>query len=249
MFSKSRKTRGHYPSVTFTTKAIPKSSYRQAAAARGAASRSALRLKPNFFGGRSSAVEVKSFDVSVAAPAAGFVQSFTLAAGAEPAAAFAGITELNDVRQGAAFYNRIGSKITMKSIMLDFDLVGTLATTQNLVRWALVYDRQPNAAFPAIADVFANNTGVTGFYQGVNMVNRSRFQVIRDQTVQIDAGVGLTHHVHEYCKGRWDVEFKADAGTIGDISTGSLLLIIGYTNSTVSSTQLISMQTRVRYFD
>lgn len=250
MFSKSRKIHGHYPSVTFTTKAIPKSSYRAAAAARSAASRMQARLKPSFNLGRTSRQEVKCFDVSVANPTTQLT-SFAAVASAEPATAFAGITELNCVQQGAAFYNRIGSKIAIKSLMVDFDLQSvTPATGIDVIRWALVYDRQPNAAFPAIADIFANNGGSTTSYAGVNMTNRSRFVVLRDQEVTIDPAGTQVQHIHAYIKGNWDVEFKASGNTIGDISTGSLLFIAG-TSNVVGSIygNMANFTSRIRYYD
>jgi len=65
----------------------------------------------------TSRTEVKTFDCIVTAPAAS-IPLVSAAAGGEPTAAFVGITEINDVRQGAAFYNRIGAKIVIKSVEL-----------------------------------------------------------------------------------------------------------------------------------
>lgn len=70
--------------------------------------------------------EVKTFDCSVTAPAANLPLSTAVGSG-EPTAAFAGITELNDIRQGAAFYNRIGAKVVMRSVELTGEVFGTLA--------------------------------------------------------------------------------------------------------------------------
>lgn len=249
MFSKSRKIRGNYPSVTFTTKAIPKSSYRQAAAARSAASRMQARLKPAYSLGRTSRQEVKCFDVTVGSPAGNLV-AFSSAASAEPGAAFLGMTELNCVQQGAAFYQRIGTKITIKSIRVSFDIAGVTSPAIDVVRWALVYDRQPNAAFPAIADIFSNNSGTATSYGSVNMVNRSRFQIIRDQEVAIDPAQQQVAHVDSFCKGNWESEFKASGNTIGDIATGSILLIIGVSSVVGAVYPTFSgCQCRIRYYD
>lgn len=62
----------------------------------------------------------------VTATAAG-LPAVAAAATAEPGVAFVGITEINDVRQGAAFYNRVGAKITIRSVELTGEVVSTLA--------------------------------------------------------------------------------------------------------------------------
>lgn len=64
-----------------------------------------------------SSQEVKTFDVTVTAPAAN-LPAVAAAAGGEPGAAFVGITEINDVQQGAALYNRVGAKIVIRSVEL-----------------------------------------------------------------------------------------------------------------------------------
>ena len=70
--------------------------------------------------------EVKTFDCMVTAPAANLPAVAAVGTG-EPGVAFAGLTEINDVRQGAAFYNRVGAKITIRSVELTGEVFGTLA--------------------------------------------------------------------------------------------------------------------------
>lgn len=75
----------------------------------------------------TSRTEVKTFDCHITVPAAN-LPIVTAAAGGEPTAAFVGITEINDVRQGAGFNNRIGAKIVVKSVELTGEV---LCATQN----------------------------------------------------------------------------------------------------------------------
>lgn len=74
----------------------------------------------------TSRTEVKTFDCHITVPAAN-LPLITAAAGGEPTAAFVGITEINDVRQGAGFNQRIGAKIVVKSVELTGEVFGTLA--------------------------------------------------------------------------------------------------------------------------
>lgn len=191
--------------------------------------------------------EVKSFDqqwvggnlVGIAAPPVG----------AEPAAAFAGMTEINCVPQGATVANRIGNKIVIKSIHVRSALVA-LAGVQGEARLMLVYDKQPNGAFPAITDIITSQPlGAATAYSGVNIANKSRFQMIRDQFFNLDGAQSLVHSVNWYCKGRFDAEFGANAGNIGDFRTGSLLLVAFITYAAGGNIAFQAGSSRIRYFD
>lgn len=201
--------------------------------------------------GRPSRVEVKSFDVTVTPPAATLTVAAN-AAGGEPGAAFVGITELNCVRQGAAFYNRIGAKITVRSIQVTLSTIQVVLATYPTVRVLLVYDRQTNGVFPAIADVLSvNDTGVPaagpGLETGLNIANKSRFQIIRDQYFDMDDAQSHNHTIKMFARGAWDVEFKSNNGNIGDISTGAIYLIVF--NDAAANSTMDGCSTRIRYFD
>lgn len=214
---------------------------------------------PMYAVGRSQLArgEVKFFDVNVTAPANGTFGLFVPSApptGAEPVANFAGITELNCVSQGATSYNRIGTKILVKSI--DFRAVFSLAgtgPTRSTFRYMIVYDRQPNGAFPAFSDILsANISTAPGMFTGVNMANRSRFLVLRDrvQTLDEDAGNGGSLNVKEFIKTKLETQFRTNAGNIGDITTGAIYLIaFAITASAVSYITMTSATSRIRYFD
>ena len=69
--------------------------------------------------------EIKFFDVAITNGTWPLVGS---AAAAELATAFAGITELNDILQGAGAYQRVGQKVVLKSFAFkcNLELGGTL---------------------------------------------------------------------------------------------------------------------------
>lgn len=201
--------------------------------------------------GRTSIREVKSYDQPL-------VNGNLPAYNSPPVygtvgAAFAGFTCLNAIGQGSAFYERVGSKIVIKTIQLNAN-VYCPATYSGVVRVALVYDRQSNGAAPAITDVFNSYTfsGTSGLIDGsgINMQNRSRFQVIRDQFFNLDAAQSLFHHIKWFCKGRWEVEYKSNTGAITDIATGSLLLFawLGIPGG-AGNPVLADVVARIRYYD
>jgi len=177
--------------------------------------------------------------------------ALTAVTAAEPSAAFVGMTCLNEVVQGATVYNRIGSKIMMKSCRIRFNLSMLANPALAFLRIAVVYDRQPNGAFPAIADVFGDSvTGTVNANSPLNIANVRRFTPIRDQVVTFDTAADLSKHIDWYMPLRALTEFKASAGNIGDITTGSLLLIMAsqsHTSAPMFYTGAIC--SRLRYDD
>jgi len=197
----------------------------------------ALRARP-------SASEVKSFDVQVAG---GNIPLIAAAAGAEPGAAFTGITEINCIQQGATVAQRIGNKVVIKSIHLKCTLAATVLNNLSIARLALIYDKQPNGAFPNIADIFTEQpAGAVVFYGSLNIANKSRFSIIRDQFVTFDPAAQLVKTFNMYIKGRFEVEYGANAGNIGDFRTGAIYLVSCYQTNIVF---LMPAACRCRYFD
>lgn len=188
---------------------------------------------------------------------------------------------LNPTQEGSSFYNRIGRKISIKSLMLQGFITPTnsnaSAQTSDYYRVMIVYDRQPNGAFPTLADVLtsydnAGNTTSTCLDQ-VNMNNRDRFKVIMDERlVTPEVGVNgaasanldgvcelngtgqqQTFNIKKYFKlNRLVSQYKASSnpGVIGDIATGSLfLMLVGQIASAANATWKFSWESRLRFWD
>jgi len=222
--------------------------------ARSAANRARLRaighlnLGSRIYGRPStSTMEVKSFDMTIGSAnmvAVGAV------AGTEPAAAYTGLTEVNCMAQGATVSQRIGNKVVVKSIHVVAELSSGAAAATAGIRIALLYDKQPNGAFPAIGDILLDQPANTGMaLSSINIANKSRFQFIRDQFVTIDPGVGQEYILKMYCKGRWETEFATNTNTIGDIKTGAIYLLMFYTRFGTAAPALSLCHCRCRYYD
>jgi len=180
---------------------------------------------------------------------------------------------INAVTIGAGAWNRIGRKITMKSLYLQGWFSGAIGTTVACygmnARILIVYDKQTNGAAPVIADIIAdqiNNTGgdvrVTALTSGINMNNRERFEVILDKRfwlpgITAAGGQGINSGatngtVEEFrnLRGR-ETQFRSDTvpSTVADIASGSLLMI---TMSDVAATQApwqFTFSSRLKYKD
>ncbi|AUM61714.1 capsid [uncultured virus] len=193
-----------------------------------------------------------------------------------PLNATATILGLNLIQVGSSMFNRIGRKIEMRSIrlvceMLQIPGLTRATTTVELGRVMVVYDRQTNGAFPAIADILQDTeqTGAntTNSFSGINMNNRERFVTIIDKKITVPQGTATAgvltnvfpNDVMLPCK--WDefrklkgltTHFKADSSpaVIGDIATGGLY-IVSLTNLTAAGAELFQLawNVRLKYVD
>lgn len=167
---------------------------------------------------------------------------------------------INGVAQGSDFTDRIGRKVTMKSIVFNGNLfpgstTGADASKGCYGRFVIVYDTQPNSgSLPAGTDVFATNDPNSP----MNLNNRDRFQVILDvrkqlasytftaATTKLATGSPANAFWKKYKKMNKEVIFSGTGNVIGNISTGALYLFyIG----DFPGVAMIDHYCRVRYTD
>lgn len=161
---------------------------------------------------------------------------------------------------GTDYTNRIGRKITLKSVYIRgyvrTEISGapaakTVASQQ--ARFMLVYDDQPNGALPAVTDIL--NTIDTA--SQLNLNNRDRFRVLKDKCWSFDpylqsaSASAQIFNVRIYKKLNVDVTFNAtNGGTIADIQTGALLTV--FVGSNIAGTNEDAnayFSSRVRFLD
>ena len=198
-----------------------------------------------------SAKEIKSYDVLVTAPGAGIAWNMGAAAFAEPGLAFTGMTELNDIQAGAAVYERVGAKVMIRSIRIRTAFTANNTPCLGVCRVAVVYDRQPNGAAPGIADLFQDlrvaGATTTDLMSGINIANKNRFTVLRDQSFIFDSS-HLATSIDWFIPCRLQTEYRATASSIGDISTGAIFFVVAAQNTT-SFLNMLYCRARIRYED
>lgn len=164
-----------------------------------------------------------------------------------------GMSAINLVSAGSAFYQRIGSKIFVKSIEIEGCVEqGASAGYKAYGRYLIVYDRQANGAYPTLQNILQDNDSALTFNSGVNMQNRSRFAIIRDKRFVIDSGSNLQYNIKEYCKGMWEVEYGTSTGLIGDVRTGAIYFILFMNGAGGGGNDAIvpkAIKSRIRYWD
>lgn len=184
-------------------------------------------------------------------------------------------TLLNSIGAGTDFYQRVGRKVVLKSIMIKGECHissgnGTGAVTPYEaypVRVALVYDDQVNGAAPAVSDIFQAVTagGSTASYPfvGVNLNNRDRFKILKDWvfvlrpnttasgSVNYGDGFGGKKDFKAFVRLNNDEIFSGTSTGVSAIQTGALWLVAYQFQSALTNqpTACINFATRVRYAD
>jgi len=145
------------------------------------------------------------------------------------------VTLLNGIAQGTDYNQRIGRKVTLKSILFKVSMgMATGASSSSLGaanRFLVVYDAQANATAPAVTDILAT----ANFMSPMNLNNRDRFKVLFEivhctgaytkTTSLISAGDFYDTHESRYRKINLEEQFSGTGNTIGSIATGSIYVL------------------------
>lgn len=159
---------------------------------------------------------------------------------------------LNGLAPGTGASQRIGKKIVNKSIQYRLSLdAGSAGATifRGFVRMLIVYDKQSNATAPTVAQILEQVAGSSH----MNMDNRDRFTVLSDKQFALDQSGGhQSGQTKMYKKLSLPTIFNAGtAGTVADITSGSIYLLYISENSAGSATNtpLGTFTSRIRFDD
>lgn len=183
------------------------------------------------------------------------------------------IALLNGIAEGTSFNNRVGRRVSLKSLQisgtLDDNTGGTPINDSLYVRMLVLYDRQNNGGTPALADILQDvdsaGTTTTDAYSGINMNNSDRFKVLMDNRVFIPndqtsaAGTNLEQGIAGYLPSTGETNIKrfiklgglethygtANANVAG-CQTGAIWLVFVAAGSNMLQANL---RIRLRYFD
>jgi len=160
---------------------------------------------------------------------------------------------LNGIQRGDDISNRIGRRITLRSIELrGYNYVTTATGTDQIHRVMLVLDAQPNGAALTTAMVLETVSHLSPR----NLENRMRFRILFDKTMALNSD--LANHEEPGARKIWKiykrfhipVTFNAgDAGTIADITTNSLYLILIGSNAAGVTAGSFQGYSRLRFTD
>jgi len=155
---------------------------------------------------------------------------------------------INGMPQGTEAINRVGRKINMKSLYLRWQLTCASATTQGgVVRVLIVYDKQANATPPNITDILLVNE----FSSPNNLSNRDRFVTLVDVLTQtVGPATQFATAGTEYRKINLETMFNTgSAGTVGDITSGSLWIMVAQNGSALVGNLNYNYRARIKFTD
>lgn len=184
---------------------------------------------------------------------------------------------LSDTVIGTNYFNRVGTKIRLKSCYITGSIQKTgsnsSASADDYARMILFYDRQPNAAFPAVADLLTSMTlagaASSTAADQINLQNRDRFLILRDMRIILPAtgingiapAVTCDYPDMNVCESKYNIAMfvplkdlethynLVGGGGITNVTTGALnLLTLSSTQASPAAWQLTAA-IRVKYFD
>lgn len=166
---------------------------------------------------------------------------------------------------GSDFTNRIGRKITLRSVQVKGQIALDLAiapgvgnSPAQLVRFMIINDMQPNGTLATIADILlAANPAAP-----LNLNFRDRFRIITDRifnlgplllddtaTQSYAAVANPSATINVYRRLNDNVVFNTSTGAIADITTGALLLVMIGNVASGAGESLAQLIARVRFAD
>jgi len=155
---------------------------------------------------------------------------------------------LNGCASGSTATTRIGRKITMKSLYIRYNFAMAATSTQGgALRILVVYDKQANATAPAFTDILFEDK----FLSPNNLSNRDRFVTIADVvTDQIAVNGSPACAGVIYRKINLETMFNTGSvGTIGDITSGSLYLLVAQSGGILVANPTFTYLGRVKFTD
>jgi len=155
---------------------------------------------------------------------------------------------LNNIQPGSSASQRIGRKVTLKSVLFRYSFnLGATSTGGSPLRILIVYDRQSNAAAPAITDILLSDD----FTSQNNLSNRDRFITIFDH-ITTPISVQGEYAVADvlYKSVNLEMCFNAVAGGgIGDITSGAIYAFYAQAGNIAVANSNLNARCRVRYQD
>jgi len=183
---------------------------------------------------------------------------------------------LNCTTEGTSDCQRVGRRITMKSIeirILPF-VVGDASVDSNIptsYRIMLLYDKQFNKTLPAISDVLAARHAdaslTNNIFGPINMANRDRFLVLRDVLWTNDSelasantsvstliwqmcGVKHPKKIHWYIKLKGlETLYSTSTNALTSINSGALYLFCLCDSQTNPGVMNFTLSSRLRFYD
>lgn len=157
---------------------------------------------------------------------------------------------MNGLTRGDQINQRGGRQVRFKSIQLKGTISRSSASTGvgDRLRIVVFIDKQANASAPSFSDLFENVLGATPNVSTFrNLDNRKRFVILNDRVYNLDADDPSREYNYYRKLDMKTIYDDGNAGTIADITTNSLYVMV-VSNTSVNPPQF-NFAYRTRYID
>ena len=155
-------------------------------------------------------------------------------------------TLLNGISEGADPVDRLGSRATMRSIVVRQHIV--VGNQDATIRVTIVFDKQANATIPVSADLYQNiGTPAERITSPFNNDKRKRWIVLFDRVINVNNVDRPRLHWRWSRKLSQQVSYRAGGPTFADIDKNSLWLIMFSTTAGGANSPQLTTQSRVRF--
>lgn len=156
---------------------------------------------------------------------------------------------INGCIQGTEATQRIGRKIVMKNMQVRWKAIMSNGSTGgDFIRMLFVYDKQANTTAPAITDILLTDHALSNN----NLSNRDRFVVVWDKIVECISITGDPAKAGKKFFKVLNLETMfntGNAGTIGDIQSGSFYFFAAQGGSIGAVAPNVSGRVRIKFVD
>lgn len=162
------------------------------------------------------------------------------------------ISLINTVAQGAGVSQRIGKKWRMLSCEVKGEMSSNSATLHSTNLYAVVYDKRPTGALPAITDIYDSVSPAS--HQKDD--NKGRFVIVKEwRNSLIGSTASPTNMTFRTLGANFSLGNKlvvnksAGTGAIGDIEQGALYFLSMGNNAPGTGAATVTLKIRVRFAD
>jgi hypothetical protein len=151
---------------------------------------------------------------------------------------------LNGLQVGDTVATRTGQSIKMDRMYLRYYINSNATSIQNIIRFMIVLDKQPNSAIFAIGDLLTATTPTAPLTFG----SQNRFVVIYDQIYALSSnGQGCVCDSLTLPTNQHVIFNTGNAGTVADINSNSLYAV--HFSDQLANPPTITFSTRVWFVD
>ena len=151
-------------------------------------------------------------------------------------------TLINGIAQGTTENQRVGRKVVMKSLLVNFFFTPSAGTLADSFRVLIIYDKQPIGVFPAVTDILVSSSVLSP----MNLSYSDRFTVLSNTI--INQYTPMQNYLGSiYLKLGLDGLYSSTGALIANINTGAIYIMVA--DSSGAGADVLTFFSRIRYTD